>query len=112
MTIPKTVLHINQNVLCNALKEGMTMKFKEYFAEVQDFTAGLLVVSGEYKPEEAKAMFEKFLEKSISDKDVESDLVRFGFPPDTVEGSEDYDEPIWYTGAWGKGSKKVWIYRR
>ena len=87
------------------------MKFNQYFKEVQLFTGNIYVVSGYIDKDIARDMMEKQYGKTICGRDVRADYVRFSFPPDNVEDREDFDGPIWYTGATGKGSKPVWVFR-
>ena len=84
-------------------------KFDEYFKDVQFFTGGIYVVTGELTREEAaKAFNDSDEDLEVTADDVTPDRVRFGFPPETVEDREDLGA-CWYTGAYGKGSKAVWV---
>lgn len=84
----------------------MPSKFDEYFSEVADFTAGLLVISGKLTKEQAASEFSEYLDEEVSIESISSDRVRYGFAPEHVE---DYQgEACWYTGASGKGSMPVW----
>lgn len=90
-------------------------KFDDYFAEVNCFTGGLYVVSGKLPKETAAAMIsEELIEAGDIDEplqadDLDADRVRFGFAPEDVEDCK--GQLCWYTGASGKGSMPVWVYR-
>ena len=87
------------------------MKFEKYFKEVRSFTGGIHVVSGYIDKDVARGLFEESTGRDVPNNKVRSDYVRFGFPPMNIEDREDFDgQPIWYTGADGKGSKPVWVY--
>ena len=66
------------------------------------------MLSGEYLKEEALAIFKEYeCDDSLTIDQIKEDRVRFGLPPEDIEDAET-GEPIWYSGARGKGSKKVW----
>lgn len=91
------------------------MKFDNFFEEVQYFSDGSYVITGYIPKEEALEAIkaEGFIDSEyITLNEIEKEYVMFGFPPETVEGYEEYDKPIWYTGAnpKNKGAKAVWVY--
>ena len=86
-------------------------KFNEYFKEVQLFSDGTLVISGEYSQKKAAKKFSIYTGEDISMNQLHVDVVRFGFPPSCIEDYDREDGSCWYTGASGKGSKLVWIYK-
>ncbi len=91
------------------------MKYDEFFEEPQKFSDGSYIFHGDLTIEkviqQAREMFD-LGEKNLIPENFERTLVRFGFAPDYVESREDFDGPIWYTGAKpGKGAKEVWRFR-
>jgi hypothetical protein len=86
------------------------MKFDDYFAEPQYFTHGSYVVSGEYSREDAARLIAEETGEDVAPEDLKEDRVRFGFPPEDVIDCDPADGPIWYTGAYGHGSKAVWTW--
>jgi len=84
------------------------MKFDEYFSEPKYFSDESYVVSGGYTREEAASLIGKEAGVEVAPGQLKENRVRFGFPPDDVEDREKYD-PVWYTGAAGRGSKLVWV---
>jgi len=86
-------------------------KFSEAFKEPWRFTDGSYVISGEMDKVQAALEISAEIGETVDPNHLKSDRVRFGFPPEFVEGREDLDGPIWYTGAGnGKGTKPVWVY--
>jgi hypothetical protein len=84
------------------------MSFKEDFAEPQYFSERMIVISAEqYSKEEAVEIINEYCCEEIVPGDLYEDRVRYGFTPESV----DIDSPhCWWTGASGKGSKRVWVY--
>ena len=87
------------------------MKFDECFSEVREFSGRTLVIDGRLSKEKAQQMIERHYGETVEKAEIKAERVRFGFPPEGVEDREDFDGPIWYTGAGGVGSKPVWIFR-
>jgi len=83
-------------------------KFDEYFREPQYFSNGAYVLSGAITRNQAAELLAEYVDEEVNPESLESSRVRFGFPPDSVEGWQ--DGACWYTGATGKGSKPVWVY--
>lgn len=86
-------------------------KYSEYFSEPQRFTDGSYVISGELSREQAALEISAEICEAVEPSSLHLGRVRFGFPPEFVADRDDFDGPIWYTGAGeGKGTKPVWIY--
>lgn len=86
-------------------------KFSEYFSEPQRFTNGTYVINGEIDRAQAALEISAEIGEPVSPSELHAGRVRFGFPPEFVEDRDDFDGPIWYSGAGnGKGTKPVWIY--
>lgn len=84
-------------------------KFDESFDEPMHFSNGVRVITGKISIEEAAKRFSDYDGEDVSPDDLTSERVRFGFPPEFVEGCED-GGACWYTGAGkGKGTQPVWI---
>ena len=85
-------------------------KFEKTFNEPVSFSDGTLILSREYSAEDAAELFSSHYGEDISASELSEDRVRFGFPPEFVEGGADLGG-CWYTGAgYGKGTKAVWVY--
>lgn len=89
----------------------MTMsKFSKAFSEPFPFSDGTDVLDGEYSRDEAAEIFTECLGDYVSPSSLTRDRVRYGFPPEAVQDSEDFPNGCWYTGAGtGKGTKAVWV---
>jgi hypothetical protein len=86
-------------------------KFSDYFSEPQHFTDGTWVIDGSFDRTQAALEISAAIGDEVEPESLELGLVRFGFPPEFVQDRDDFDGPIWYTGAKkGKGSKSVWIF--
>lgn len=85
------------------------MTFKKTFAEVQYFGDGGYVISAEqYTREQAAAKFSDYFGETIDPDRVEADRVRYQF---AAEWSDfDPGEHAWFSGAFGRGSKPVWVF--
>lgn len=84
-------------------------EFDKTFSEPNHFSDGTLVISaGISRADAAKAISVYFGEHITEDKLV-IDRVRYGFAPEYVEDTQ--GEACWYTGATGKGSMLVWVYK-
>jgi len=88
------------------------MKFDETFDEPILFSHGKVLISREkYSHKEALGHINDFIGNmthSDTVKKLGKDRVRFQMPGDSVADGDDFDGPLWCTGASGKGSKKVW----
>lgn len=87
------------------------MIFKEFFKTPQGLTGGMYALDSKYTEKEALELFEKECGQVFKEWQLKKDRVRFGFPPEDVEDRDDFDGPIWYTGAEGKGSREIWVIR-
>jgi len=84
-------------------------KFEDRFNEPMQFSDNTLVLSGEYSREDAADIISNYIGEKVTPEQLENERVRFGFPPDFVEDSEELGA-CWYTGAGsGKGTKPVWV---
>lgn len=88
------------------------MKYDDYFKEVQCFSNCIMLVSGRFEKEKAFEMFKAHLGEEDSEgltiDDLMTTRVRFGFPAENVENRDDFEGPVWYSGAYGKGSIETW----
>lgn len=80
-------------------------KFKEMFSEAVLFSDGAYYIDADIP----KKDFIEQLDPEIKIEHIEESRIRFGFAPDCRE--EFGNKPVWYSGASGKGSKKVWVYQ-
>lgn len=87
------------------------MGFKEFFKTPQGLSGGMYALDSAYSEKEALELFEKECCEVFKKDQLIKDRVRFGFPPHDVEDREDFEGPIWYTGATGKGSKEIYLIR-
>ncbi len=86
-------------------------KYSKYFSEPQRFTDGSYVISYELSREQAALEISAEIGEVVNPSELHTGRVRFGFAPEFVVGRDDFDGPMWYTGAGnGKGTKPVWIY--
>ena len=84
-------------------------KFEDTFDEPNYFSDSTYVLSREYSAEEAAIRFSDYIGEEISPDQLRKDRVRFGYPPEHVEGHDELGA-CWYTGAGsGKGTKPVWV---
>lgn len=94
-----------------AIGGSQLSKFSEAFKEPWRFTDGSYVINGEMDRAQAAREISVEIGEVVTPEQLKLGRVRFGFPPENVESREDFDGPIWYTGAGnGKGTKPVWIY--
>ena len=75
--------------------------FDYAFSEPFRFSDGSLVITGDIDRAEAARVIAEYL------KDLEGD--EFNIEPEYVEDMQ--GESCWYSGATGRGSKAVWIFR-
>ena len=86
-------------------------KFSEYFREPQHFTDGSWVIDGTMDRSQAALEISTEIGKPVDPSQLREERVKFGFAPEFVADRDDFDGPIWYTGAGtGKGTKPVWVY--
>jgi hypothetical protein len=83
-------------------------KFKEMFKQAVAFSDGAFYIDADISKED----FIKQMDIDIKVGYIKESRVRFGFAPEFVEDRDDFDgRPVWFSGASGKGSKKVWKYQ-
>ena len=85
--------------------------YDKYFSEPQRFTDGTYVISHEISREQAALEISAEIGEQVYPALLREDRVRFGFAPEFVADRDEFDGPVWYTGAGkGKGTKPVWVY--
>ncbi|UCE67350.1 MAG: hypothetical protein JSU85_04865 [Candidatus Zixiibacteriota bacterium] len=83
-------------------------KYDEFLEEPQILTDNSVIFHGSLTGEECVKQAKSSLGIEIDPDNLVVDRIRYGFPPEDVEERDIFDGPCWYTGASGKGSKKVW----
>lgn len=84
--------------------------FKETFGEPLRLSNGTTALDGSISKEDAAVIFSEYFGERVGEREIDKDLVRFGFPSIDVEDYEGLVRPCWYSGvSEGRGAKQVWI---
>lgn len=84
-------------------------KFKDDFSSPMYMSNDTYAIDGGIPRDEAAHRISEEIGKPVSAEQLEAELVRFGYAPESV-ADIDSGTPVWYTGATGKGTKPVWVY--
>ena len=85
-------------------------KFEKLFSKPVLFSDGAYILSGVYLKKDAATIFSDYIGEDVQPSQLSNDYVRFGYPPDFVEGREDLGACWFISADSGKGTKPVWVY--